>query len=301
MTIPATRFNLHPMDVYNICFMLRRYKEKEGPRSIRWILEPGQPVKLIFEPWNYEIKCGRSVYEGSDKKEIRIWGRRRLLLLERLIPVTQHFKVVLLGSGLPSFYIADLGDLNFTLGLSGWTVNDWSRLGNFDLLAPRAEVDSMTMQKVYSGLRSEWVDDADTLARRLNLDKSVVLGSLSAFTQAGRVIYDINQNKYRVRELSRESLPLEELRFANPREEAANRFVVLNNVRATVTRRDGNTVLAGSVKDKERVYHPEMVIDKDERALGGKCTCNFFQQNKMMQGPCEHMIALRVSSREKEY
>lgn len=301
MTIPATTFNLHPMDVYNICFMLRRYKEKEGPRSIRWILEPGQPVKLIFEPWNYEIKCGRSVYEGSDKKEIRIWGRRRLLLLERLIPVTQHFKVVLLGSGLPSFYIADLGDLNFTLGLSGWTVNDWSRLGNFDLLAPRAEVDSMTMQKVYSGLRSEWVDDADTLARRLNLDKSVVLGSLSAFTQAGRVIYDINQNKYRVRELSRESLPLEELRFANPREEAANRFVVLNNVRATVTRRDGNTVLAGSVKDKERVYHPEMVIDKDERALGGKCTCNFFQQNKMMQGPCEHMIALRVSSREKEY
>lgn len=301
MTIPATTFNLHPMDVYNICLMLRRYKEKEGPRSIRWILEPGQPVKLIFEPWNYEIKCGRSVYEGSDKKEIRIWGRRRLLLLERLIPVTQHFKVVLLGSGLPSFYIANLGDLNFTLGLSGWTVNDWSRLGNFDLLAPRAEVDSMTMQKVYSGLRSEWVDDADTLARRLNLDKSVVLGSLSAFTQAGRVIYDINQNKYRVRELSRESLPLGELRFANPREEAANRFVLLNNVRATVTQRDGNTVLAGSVKDNERVYHPEMVIDKDERALGGKCTCNFFQQNKMMQGPCEHMIALRVSSREKEY
>jgi hypothetical protein len=300
MTIPATTFNLHPMDVYNICFMLRRYKEKEGPRSIRWILEPGQPVKLVFEPWNYEIKCGRSVYEGSEKKEIRIWGRRRLLLLERLIPVTQRFKVVLLGSGLPSFYIADLGDLNFTLGLSGWTVNDWSRLGNFDLLAPRAEVDSMTMQKVYSGLRSEWVDDADALARRLNLDKSVVLGSLSAFTQAGRVIYDINQNKYRVRELSRESLPLEELRFANPREEAANRFVLLNNVRATITQRDGNTVLAGTVKDKERVYHPEMVIDKDERALGGKCTCNFFQQNKMMQGPCEHMIALRVSLREKE-
>lgn len=300
MTIPATTFNLHPMDVYNICFILRRRKEKEGPRSIRWILEPGQPVKLVFEPWNYEIKCGRSVYEGSDKKEIRIWGRRRLLLLERLIPVTRHFKVVLLGSGLPSFYIADLGDLNFTLGLSGWTVNDWSRLGNFDLLAPRAKVDSMTMQKVYSGLRREWVEDADALARRLDLDESVVLGSLSAFTQAGRVIYDINQNKYRVRELSRESLPLEELRFANPREEAADRFVLLNNVRTTVTERDGNTVLTGTVKDKERVYNPEMVIDKDERALSGKCTCNFFTQNKMMQGPCEHMIALRVSLRERE-
>src|SRR5690606_18431737 len=139
---------------------------------------------------------GRSYFDWSDKIETRIWGRRSLLLLERMIPVTQQIRVVLPVSGLPSFYIADLCDLNVPLGLSGWTVNDWSRLGNFDLLAPRAEVDSMTMQKVYSGLRSEWVDDADTLARRLHLDKSVVLGSLSAFTQAGRVIYDINQNKY---------------------------------------------------------------------------------------------------------
>src|SRR5688572_10812064 len=172
MTMPAASFYLHPMDVYNVCFMLRRYKEKEGPRSIRWVLKPGQPVKLILEPWNYEIICGRSLYEGPAEREVRIWGRRRLLLLERLIPVAERFKVVLLGSGLPSFYIADLGDLNFTLGLSGWTVNDWSRIGNFDLLAPRAEVDSMTMQKVYTGLRQEWVEDADSLSKRLALDKN---------------------------------------------------------------------------------------------------------------------------------
>lgn len=300
MTIPAVTFHLHPMDVYNICFMLRRHKEKEGPRSIRWILKPGQPVKLIFEPWNLEVKCGRSVFEGTAEKEIRIWGRRRLLLLERLIPVTERFKVVLLGSGLPSFYIADLGDLNFTLGLSGWTVNDWSRVGNFDLLAPRAEVDGLTMQKVYAGLRQEWVEDTDSLARRLGLDTNTVLGALSAFTQAGRVIFDINRNAYRIRELSREALPLEELRFANPREESANRFVLLNNVKLSVGSRDGNTILSGDVKDKDKVFQPELVIDKDERALGGKCTCNFFKQNKMMQGPCEHMIALRIALREKE-
>jgi hypothetical protein len=300
MTMPAVTFNLHPMDVYNICFMLRRHKEKGGPRSIRWILKPGQPVKLLLEPWNLEIVCGRSVYEGTAEKEIRIWGRRRLLLLERLIPVSQSFKVVLLGSGLPSFYIADLGDLNFTLGLSGWTVNDWARVGNFDLLAPRASVDSMTMQKVYAGLRTEWVEDTDSLANRLGLDKNIVLGALSAFTQAGRVIYDLNRNAYRIRELSRESLPMEELRFANPREEAASRFVLLNNVNVSVGTKDGNKILTGSVKDKEKTFQPELVIDKDERAVTGKCTCNFFQQNKLMQGPCEHMIALRMALREKE-
>ncbi|RAW00492.1 SWIM zinc finger family protein [Pseudochryseolinea flava] len=299
MTIPATTFHLHPMDVYNICFMLRRYKEKEGPRSIRWILKPGQPVKLVLEPWNYEIVCGRSLYEGTSENEIRIWGRRRLLLLERLIPVTQSFKVVLLGSGLPSFYIADLGDLNFTLGLSGWTVNDWSRVGNFDLLAPRAEVDSMTMQKVYVGLREEWVEDTDSLAKRLGLEKNVVLGALSAFTQAGRVIYDLNRNAYRIRELAREALPLEELRFANAREESANRFVLLNHVTLAIGTKDGNTILKGNVRDKDKVLEAELVIDKDERALSGKCNCNFFKQNKLMQGPCEHMIALRIAMREK--
>jgi predicted nucleic acid-binding Zn finger protein len=206
----------------------------------------------------------------------------------------------LLGSGLPSFYIADLGDMNFTLGLSGWTVNDWSRVGNFDLLAPRTEVDSMTMQKVYTGLRQEWVEDADSLARRLALDKNVVLGALSAFTQAGRVIYDLHSNAYRIRELSRESLPLDELRFNNPREESASRFVLLKQVQLAVSVKEGNTILTGKVTGGDKVYQPELVIDKDERALSGKCTCNFFKQNKLMQGPCEHMIALRIALREKK-
>jgi hypothetical protein len=299
MTIPAVTFNLHPMDVYNICFMLRRHKEKEGPRSIRWVLTPGQPIKLVFEPWNYEVKCARSVYTGSEAKEIRIWGRRRLLLLERLIPVTQQFKVVLLGSGLPSFYIADLGDLNFTLGLSGWTVNDWSRLGNFDLLAPRMEVDSLTMQKVYVGLREKWVEKPEALAARLGLDTKTVLGALSAFTQAGRTIYDINTNQYRIRELSREALPMDELRFANPREETATRFVITRKVKVSVAiGGDGKQTLTGTVADQEKQFQPELIIDKDERAVSGKCTCNFYQQNKMMQGPCEHMLALRMAQRE---
>jgi predicted nucleic acid-binding Zn finger protein len=58
--------------------------------------------------------------------------------------------------------------------------------------------------------------------------------------------------------------------------------------------------LTGSVTDKGKLYQPELVIDKDERAVGGKCSCNFYSQNKMMQGPCEHMLALRIALRDKE-
>ncbi|MEM9822857.1 MAG: SWIM zinc finger family protein, partial [Bacteroidota bacterium] len=42
MTLDAVSFDLHPMDIYNFCLILKRYKEKTGPRSIRFQLKPGE-------------------------------------------------------------------------------------------------------------------------------------------------------------------------------------------------------------------------------------------------------------------
>src|SRR4028119_1321508 len=55
MSLPAIRFDLHPMDIYNMCFILRRHKEKQSPRSMRYILKPGEPVRVVFEPWENEV------------------------------------------------------------------------------------------------------------------------------------------------------------------------------------------------------------------------------------------------------
>lgn len=298
MSLPTIKFELHPLDVHNICFVLRRRKEKEGPRSMRYVLKPGEPVKIVFEPWNIEVVCPRSVYEGSDSHEIRVWGRRRILILERLIPVAKKFTVHLLGSGLPSFYIADLGDLNFTLGLSGWTANDWSRSGNFDLLAPRADVDDYTKQQIFGALKENWEESPEKLANRLNLSKDIVLGALSAYTQAGRAIYDLNKGVYRVRELTRDPLPLEKLRFANEREESATRFIVAKAVTTKVREvsRDGVLELAGTVKDRDKKIDVALSIDADQRITKASCTCNFFMMNKMFKGPCEHILALRMAN-----
>jgi predicted nucleic acid-binding Zn finger protein len=298
MSLPTTSFDLHPLDVHNMCFVLRRRKEREGPRSMRYILKPNEPIKIIFEPWNIEITCARSIYHGTETQDIRVWGRRRLLILERLIPIAKKFTVHLSGTGLPSFYIADLGDLNFTLGLSGWTANDWSKAGNFDLLAPRADVDNTTKQHIFNSLKQNWAEKPDALAKRLNLDKSVVLGALGAYTQAGRAIYDLNKGVYRVRELTRDPLPTEKLRFANEREEAATRFLVKKAVTFSQreAKQDGNFILAGTVKDKDKYFDVSMIIDSDQRMTNPKCTCNFFLMNKMFKGPCEHLLALRMAN-----
>jgi hypothetical protein len=296
MSLPATSVELQPMDLHNICFILRRYKEWQSPRGMRYHLLPGQPVKIVFEPWEIELNCPRSIYTGSEPKIVRVWGRRRLLILERLIPITQKLTVHLLGTGLPSFYVADLGDLSFTLGLSGWTANDWSSSGNFDLMAPRADVDEFTQKLVFDALRENWLESPDSLAQRLNLSRAAVWGALGAYAQAGRAMYDLNKQVYRVRELSREPLPMERLRFANDREEKATQFLDDRAIKVTQITNDdrGNMTLKGTARDRGKTYEPCLVIDTDERIVTAECTCNWHQQNRLYQGPCEHILALRM-------
>jgi hypothetical protein len=295
MALPALTFRLHPMDVHNVCLVLRRHRELVGPRALRYCLEPGRPVRVLFEPWGYEVRCPRSVYEGDVADEVRVWGRRRLHTLERLVPVARSFTVHLLGKGMPSFYLADLGDMSYTLGLSGWTSNDWSGAGNFDLLAPRAEVDDDTKHRVFTALKSSWYDTPDALARRLDLDRATVLGALAAYTQAGRAVWDLEKRCYRLRELSREPLPMDRLRFQNDREEHAARFLRERNVEIVATEEAGDGVrLRGIVRHGEKPKEPWLRLDADERIAEAGCTCNFFQQNRLRKGPCEHVLALRL-------
>lgn len=296
MTLPARTFDLHPLDVHNMCFILRRFKEKKGPRSMRYHLKPGHPIRITFDPWGYEVVCHRSIYQGPEEDMIRVWGRRRIHILERLIPAARKFTVHLLGRGLPSFYVADLGDMNFTLGLSGWTKNDWSASGNFDLLAPRMQVDDETKRRVFEGLKEDWLSTPDALAAKLGLDRAVVLGALTAYTQAGRVIYDLNKGVYRARELSRDPLPAEALRFSNEREEKAMRFLDNNNISIESVQDSGEgiTVIRARVTDGSKTLTPEIQMNTDDRMKTGECQCSYYRHNRMLKGPCEHMLAARL-------
>jgi len=298
MTLPAMTFSLHPLDIHNLCFVLRRKKEKKGPRSVRYRLTPGEPVKIVLDPWGLEIVCPRSIYEGPAKAEVRVWGRRRLLILERLLPVAKTFTVHLLGTGLPSFYVADLGDMRFTLGLSGWTANDWSTAGNFDLMAPRMQVDELTRQRVFDGLKERWFESVDSLATRLSLPNKTVYGALGGYVQAGRAIFDLAKNVYRVRELSLDPLPLAKLRFSSPQEEQASLLVDQRKVtlRSQVLDALGALHLEGSVRmGGGREAGTQVDIDGDQRIAKANCSCSFFTENKLFRGPCEHILALRMA------
>lgn len=298
MSLPFVQFTLHPMDMYNILLFLKRHKEKTGPRSLRFCLTPDQPIQIKFDPWGEVLTCPRSIYHGSAAQEIRLWGRRRLFILERLLPVAKQFRVSLLGSGLPSFWVAEMQDMTFTLGLSGWSANDFSRMGNFDLMAPRGEVDAMTAERVFNALQTTWQESATSLAQRLGLEALTVKSALGIYSQYGRVLYDMDKDVYRIRELSKDPLPMEQLRFGNEREAKADNFIKADLVKV-ITRelqQHSRLKLVGEVLDNAKTYHPEITLDGDMRLVEGKCQCHFYIQNKLQQGPCEHMLAIRLGS-----
>jgi hypothetical protein len=297
MALPARRFDLHPMDLHNFCLVLRRRRERAGPRAIRFVLVPGEPVRAVFEPWNVEVICRRSIYQGSTAEEIRIWGRRRLLVLERLIPLARSFSVHLMGSGMPSFWIADLPGMRFTLGLSGWTANDWSNAAQFDLLAPRGDVDADSKEKVYTALAQRWLASADQLAADTGLTRIMVERALMLYTQAGRVIYDLVQGVYRLRELTREPLPLDALRFSSPAEQEAEALLALHAVTLGPAEAvdGGGTRLSGVARSGDRRYHAMVLQDADQRIIDAACECNQFTQYRLRNGPCAHMLALRIA------
>lgn len=294
MTMGGAELELHPMDLHNILFALKRRKEKVGPRSLRFHLKVGQPLRVEVDPWGEMIDCPRSLYKGSRDEVVRIWGRRRLMILERMIPLAKKVHVRLLGYGMPSFWRVDMGPMQFTLGLSGWSANDWSQAANFDLLAPRGEASSDDVARVISGLENDWFSTTADLGGKLGMDSATCLAALGIATQNGRVIYDDASDVWRLRELSRDPLPTAKLAFSSERERDAATLIAAKQEEPKITVEDDGRVIRGKIKGGGKLFEPVLFIDKDERLTNATCDCNFFSQNHLRQGPCEHMLALRA-------
>src|SRR5437773_6307443 len=147
MTLPARRLTLTREAVYSILAFLKRHKARTSHRALRCERVAGTPPALVLEPWELRLPVHGEPLRASSES-IRIWGRQRLLALARVLPLAAKFDVYLLGTGLPSFWVADMGDMKLTLGLSGWTANDWTRGSALDLLAPPAQPSADLISRV---------------------------------------------------------------------------------------------------------------------------------------------------------
>ncbi len=200
-TLPGVKVRLSAATLAEALSELKRNREDRGPRSIKFILQPGEFPSLLIEPWNIVIKEYNYRFEGKEAQQIRLWGRRRLLSLENLLPYATEVQVYLLGTGMPSYWSIFQSDLRFDLGLSGWTQNDWSRAAQFDLLASTAKASAAQLGIVTRALETQLHITPEALAENIGLSREIATTALQQLCREGRAMYDQVTGSYRWRQL----------------------------------------------------------------------------------------------------
>ena len=306
MTLGLRKIQLAPIDIFNICKFLEQRKAKTSPRALKWLLEPGKVTEVVIEPWDYKIRLSpNSIYDGPKKEFVRTWGRDRIKVLKRVLPHLQHVDLFLAGHGLPSIYVCNLGDVTLTLGLSGWTDQDWSQGAKFELLSRRLDADADTLSTVDSHLIRERYSRAVDVASAVGIGVEKARACLSFLCQNGRAMFDLNSGVYRHRDLffrpfNASKVIAEAARRSeetNPEARAARKIFEAGDARFTSRRpHNGGYKLTGTVRgtDGERV-RPLLSVDATGQIFEATCTCRRFKTHRMTKGPCEHMLALRLA------
>ncbi len=295
--------------------VLRRRREDQGPRSLRFVLAPGQKPKVVVEPWNVEIAETNHVYEGDYTGDVRIWGRRRLLTLESLMPTAEKVQARLLGTGMPSYWTVFQKSHRFDLGLSGWTQNDWSRAARFDLLASTGSVSEGDIAQAGEALESRLRLSPEELAACTDLSREAATSALQRLCREGRAMYDLAAGVYRWRQLL--PFPVEREEDADPRLFLARRLVATGGVKwlkpgeeddedtfglpaaGEETTRYRAQVRGGEEK-RERKFHVILDLDADGRARFVSCDCAWHRREKLRKGPCAHILAATVLASQQQ-
>lgn len=301
ITLPRESFQLAPLDIYNALRHLRLHADRKGkPRGLRVELVPGEQPTLVLEPWELVIRGTGPKYTGRQSRIVRVWGRRRLMMMRRLLPFVELIDVHVLGSGLPSFWEFRSGPLKLTLGLTGFTAANWSQAIGLDLLLPRTTQRSSELETVIAHLAKTFVADLAELGRATGLKGAKLTEAIQLGCQQGQLILTPDGRQVRLRPLTNTPLELGRLEYRNERERQAYDLVARRNAVKIISE---NRILGTgleltgqvTVTDDKRDYRPQMLIDDESRVLKANCTCTFFRKHGLKQGPCAHLIALRLA------
>lgn len=315
-TFPGTDVTLSPDTLADVLAVLEGQREKESPRSLKFILEPGEYPKIIVEPWGVEIKEHTHRWQGSAAQEIRLWGRRRLMTLVDLLPHADRVDVRLLGTGMPSYWSVTLQGHRFDLGISGWTKNDWSAAARFDVLAAVGGASEGDVAAAAQALEKHLALTPEELASYSDLSREAATAALQRLCRQGRAMFDLPTNRYRWRQLLPFPAP-EEDDESQPSRLAAR---IVNSGGVTFLKPgeeedeeegggffgapgEGITRLRASVRGgeskRERKFIVTLDLDADGRAKFASCTCAFFRREKLRKGPCAHIVAaIALASRD---
>lgn len=292
MGLPATRVTLSREAVYSTLAFLRRHKPTTSPRALRFELLPDRPPRLVLEPWGQAIDAyGSPVYRGPNVEPIRIWGTRRLLSLARVLSLAESFDVYLLGTGLPSFWVARMGSMRLTLGLSGWTANDWTRASALEMIAPPAAASPDLIRSTAATLQSLRAATLAQVQAHTHGEAAQAAAALRHLAASGQVIYDLTAGVYRWRQIMPQALG--EAEIGPEHEEMTGLRLILARRQVKIESAEGAPSGGRAISGKAEGTPVEVLTDGDGRIRRGKCVCGHYRKTGLRNGPCRHMMALR--------
>ncbi|WP_201589580.1 hypothetical protein [Psychrobacter fozii] len=334
--LPQDTIHLDPIALYNILFELRMHADIKGKRRGLLIeLRPQQLPVIILEPFDItvtsQVSQQQKPYQGQQAKLIRLWGRRRLSLLKRLLPHTDSVSVSLLGQGMPSYWTLKGKGFHFTFAMTGFSQTNWSQSLNFDLLLPKRpqqntisadskqaseQVSKQVAESTDSGL-VEVVDilthcpsTVESLTQQLSTQESELKSApitqaqvrqwLLAGTQQGLIRYDIAQGSYYYRPLTQTPLDMAQFAYHNEAEKQAfdliGRADAVQKFSVETVATKGVSISADIyVEEDRRTYHSQLQLGDEALVSRAECSCPQYLQHRLTQGVCAHLIALRLS------
>lgn len=287
----SRRVELDVPSVYSLLAYLKRHREKSGPRSLRFELRRGKPAAIVIEPFGVRIESHGAPYQGPRDEDVKVWGRRRLSALARVLPLADRFEVMLLGSGMPSIWIAKMGDMRLVLALSGWTTNTFTSGTNLDLLLGEVHVPAGLAERAQSHLRSRRTDTLAGIATAIGANEKDAASALHRLSQRGQIVFDFDRGAYRFRQVVEERDGDAMLGPESPELVAARKLLVEHKVK--IERQDALPPNKRYIAAKIAGDSTEAVFDGDGQYSRAKCTCQLFKHYALRRGPCRHLLALR--------
>ena len=295
LALAPVTFEISSDGLAEIISRLQGEREKTGPRSLKFLLKPGEPVRIEIEPWGDVFADDWFKYEGPNSSEIRIWGRRRLFVLKNILVHADKVRVHFLGSGMPSFWTVVKDDIELTIGLSGWTSNDWASKAKFSSFIPVANVDQARVDESLKLLTEKGVLSTSELSELTGMSISDTAAVLQKLCLQGKAMFDPSRGVYRWRDLF-PTFDLYKDDDSSRESRAGLELMQSKAVSKTMDEVKGEIrYLSASVKDKKGSFSPLMELDKDNRPKYAQCNCPFYNYHKLRQGPCRHMIALSLA------
>jgi hypothetical protein len=291
MALPTTKVTLSIDAVYSLLAWLKQHREKTGPRALRFELQDGRSPRMILEPWETVIESHGPKCSGAVVSPVRIWGRRQLLSLARVLPLASSVDVYLLGTGMPSFWVVRMKDMGLTIGLSGWTSRDGNRGAGLPFLLPSTEPVANDVDRVTNFLNRQQQMSLGQAAKELSCSSDVAVSALNHSILRGQAMFDLSTQQYRCRQLLPTAIPVKDSQPVHPESLSVRGYLQRNAIRIDSRNADSR----GGMNVVGKVEHQscEVLIDADGIIRGGKCRCNWHQRSGVRSGACRHLQSLR--------